>query len=109
MCRTDMSLIRLIICVFNIKYYCYICFDINFALRKSKAKSHLFICWFMKNLITYLFSRKKEIYTEIARKNGCGVLRVCALAHGAKTKTNQDFAVIQDLIARGVVRGYKLA
>jgi len=63
----------------------------------------------MKNLITYLFSRKKEIYTEIAKRNNCGVLRVCALAHGARTKTNQDYAIIQDLIERGIVRGYKLA
>ncbi|MDU1889555.1 MAG: hypothetical protein E6767_02590 [Dysgonomonas sp.] len=61
----------------------------------------------MKALISYLFSRKKELYAEIARRNKCGPVRVCALAHGRRAKTTQDYNIIQELIDKGIVSGYR--
>ncbi len=62
----------------------------------------------MKNLITYLLSSNKKAYSEIASQNGCGALRVCALAHGKKARSDQDYAVLQALVDRGIVSGYKM-
>ncbi|MDH6309155.1 hypothetical protein M2451_001726 [Dysgonomonas sp. PFB1-18] len=62
----------------------------------------------MKNLITYLFSNNKKAYSEIATQNGCGVLRVCALAHGKKAKRDHDYTVLQALVNRGIVSGYRM-
>ncbi|MBB4035760.1 hypothetical protein GGR21_001655 [Dysgonomonas hofstadii] len=63
----------------------------------------------MKNLITYLFSKKKKTYSLIAGENKCSALRVCALAHGAKAVNSQDYAVIQALVAKGIVTGVRFA
>ena len=63
----------------------------------------------MKNLITYLFSKNKKTYSQIAEDNKCSALKVCALAHGAKAVNNQDYAVIQALVAKGIVSGVRFA
>lgn len=57
----------------------------------------------------YLLSKNKRTYTAIAKKYGCSALRVCALAHGKKAKTNQDYDVIQNLIDEKIVSGYRVA
>jgi len=63
----------------------------------------------MKNLIAYLFSKNKKTYSHIAKENNCNVLRVCALAHGSKAINNQDYSVIQALVAKGIVSGVRFA
>lgn len=61
----------------------------------------------MKTLISYLLSKNKKVYAEIARQNGCSKVKVCDLAHGGRARTSQDYDVIRDLIERGIVSGYR--
>lgn len=61
----------------------------------------------MKTILSYLFSKNKETYTEIARQNSCSVFRVCSIAHGKRAKTNKDYDIIQSLLEKGIVSGYR--
>jgi Mor family transcriptional regulator len=61
----------------------------------------------MRNMLNYLFSRNKETYREIAKRYQCSVFKVYSLAHGKKARSNKDYGIIQSLIDKGIVSGYR--
>ncbi|MFT4223533.1 hypothetical protein [Dysgonomonas sp.] len=61
----------------------------------------------MKKFLLYMFSKNKGTYKEIARQFGCSALKVHALARGKRAKSNRDYDIIQSLIDKGIVSGYR--
>lgn len=54
-----------------------------------------------------MFSKNKGTYKEIARQFGCSAFRVYALAQGKRAKSDKDYDIIQLLIDKGIVAGYR--
>lgn len=61
----------------------------------------------MKRLFSYLLSKNKSIYLEIAKRHNSSPINVYALAHGKKARSNKDYDIIQSLIDKGIVSGYR--
>lgn len=55
-----------------------------------------------------MFSKNKRTYKEIAKQFRCSVFKVYALAHGKRAKSNMDYDIIQTLIDKGIVSGYRI-
>lgn len=54
-----------------------------------------------------MFSKNKGTYKEIAKLFGCSAFKVYALARGKRAKSNMDYDIIQLLIDKGIVAGYR--
>lgn len=50
-----------------------------------------------------LFSRYTKLYREIAKEHGTTVRHVYRLAHGKRSKSKQDYAIIKRLKEEGVI------
>lgn len=61
----------------------------------------------MKRLFSYFLSKNRSLYLEIAKQHNSSPINVYALAHGKKARSNKDYDIIQSLIDRGVVAGYR--
>lgn len=61
----------------------------------------------MKRLFSYLLSKNKGTYSEIAKLHNSSAINVYALAHGKKARSNKDYDIIQSLIDKGIVAGYR--
>jgi len=62
----------------------------------------------MTNLFTYFVSKNKKIYSEIARIEGASSFHVYYLAHGRKAKSDKDFRIIDCLVQKGLVSGWRI-
>lgn len=62
----------------------------------------------MANRFTYLISKNKKAYIEIAKAENVSPVRVYLLAHGRKAKSDKDFRIIASLVERGIVSGWRI-
>lgn len=62
----------------------------------------------MRGLFAYFWSKNKNTYLEIAAQHKCRAIRVYQLAHGRKAKCDKDYDIIQSLVEKGIVSGYRM-
>lgn len=60
------------------------------------------------DIISFLFSTRRNVYREIARTYNCTALHVYRLAHGKKLQSVEDHSIANSLINKGIVSGKKV-
>ena len=57
----------------------------------------------MKSLWKVWFSKRRNIYVQIARKHHSTPWRVYHLGHGGVSKSNKDIKILEELKQNGVI------
>jgi len=60
----------------------------------------------MIKIFSYLLSKHKRIYKEIAKKTETRSLQVYLLAHGKAAKSDKEFRAMRFLVNEGLVSGW---
>lgn len=61
----------------------------------------------MYRYISFLFSRHKSVYKEIAKTYKCSAFYVYSIAHGRKAHSHKDYQIIHTLIEKKIITGFR--